>query len=380
MRRMHRRTIDRHRTPEKRNHRAAENVVAVARHHVAGIGHIDVLRMRTQGKKVLGTGFAEHVGQTTAHQQGRQREMARAILQALLAPLQVARAGPKKRVPVPVVFAVGAQAHVLRQAIEVLGPHTLRLVVADGLGHFFQRAETFGLLGHKGLDLGYALGLDARCNVHHDQGAGIDVVLTRRDQAGTAPHGRADQHRARLAQLRNDTFQVPHHHVLRIQTVGRPLGVAMAARVERNGVITGGAQQLAGAFPGMAGLATAMLQQHQRAVRLAPCVPRDAYATKAAPPVHRLGGSWKSAACCHGAVPLCVMGSPRLPAIILQTGSEVAGQCAKPCWTRAGGGLPESRPSAIVVTRGKNRALVFATFPEHAGLWPCCRRPPRCRH
>jgi hypothetical protein len=51
----------------------------------------------------------------------------------------------------------------------------------------------------------------------------------------------------------------------------------------------------------MAGLAAAMLEHHQRIVRMAPSIACDTDAAAALPAVHRLGGAWKSRACAHGA-------------------------------------------------------------------------------
>src|SRR5690606_20183284 len=145
-----------------------------------------------------------------------------ACLQALLAPFQIPLADTNTGIPVPVVFAVGAQTHVLHEAIEIFRTRTLRLIVADGLSNLFQRIETLGLLRHEGLYLVDALWLDARCDIHHDQGSGVNMAFTNGHQASAAAHGGAYQNRATLAQGFDNAFQVAHHHVLSIQSVARP--------------------------------------------------------------------------------------------------------------------------------------------------------------
>ena len=112
--------------------------------------------------------------------------------------------------------------------------------------------------------------LDARSDVDQHQRGGVDVVLADGDQAGAAAHRGADQHRPTVAQLRDDADEVLDHDVLAVGAVGRPVRVAVAAGVEGDGVVAGGAERLAGALPGVAGLATAVLQQHQRTVGVAP--------------------------------------------------------------------------------------------------------------
>jgi len=49
----------------------------------------------------------------------------------------------------------------------------------------------------------------------------------------------------------------------------------MSARIEGDGVITRGRQSLTGTLPGMTRLSTTVLQQYQRPVRVAPCIPRQ---------------------------------------------------------------------------------------------------------
>ena len=76
--------------------------------------------------------------------------------------------------------------------------------------------------------------------------------------------------------------------VLAVDAVGRPVGVAVAAGVERDGVVAGRAERLAGALPGVAGLAATVLEEDERAVRIAPRVAGERHAAGALPAVHRL--------------------------------------------------------------------------------------------
>jgi len=144
---------------------------------------------------------------------------------------------PSPSMHAAMAIAVGAQAHVLHQAIKIFGTHALWLIVADRLGDFFQRAETFGFLTHECLNLVDAFSFDARRDIDHDQCAGIHVVFANGDQAGTASHGRADEYRTPFTEGRDDTFQIPDHDILSIRSIGRPIGIAMAACIEGDGVI-----------------------------------------------------------------------------------------------------------------------------------------------
>ena len=55
-------------------------------------------------------------------------------------------------------------------------------------------------------------------------------------------------------------LEILDHDVLTVDAVRRPVGIAMAARVEGDGVIAGAAERFAGALPGVAGLSAAVLQ------------------------------------------------------------------------------------------------------------------------
>ena len=70
------------------------------------------------------------------------------------------------------------------------------LIIADRLRDLFEGTEALGLLAHECLDLVDAFGFDPRCDIDHNQRGRIDVVLADGDQAGSAAHRCADQHRA----------------------------------------------------------------------------------------------------------------------------------------------------------------------------------------
>ena len=125
--------------------------------------------------------------------------------------------------------------------------------------------------------------LDARGDVDEHQRGGVDVVLAHGDQARAAAHRRADEHGSPTAERGDDGDEVLDHDVLAVHAVGRPVGVAVAPGVEGDGVVAGRAQRLAGALPRVAGLAAAVLQQHERAVGIAPRVAGDPHAARARP-------------------------------------------------------------------------------------------------
>ena len=94
-----------------------------------------------------------------------------------------------------------------------------------------------------------------------------------------------------IAQRGDHVHEVVDHQVLAVGAVGCPVGVAVAARVERDRVVAGRAQALAGAFPRVPRLPATVQQQHERAGGVAPGVGRDAYAARAGPEEHGVGGA-----------------------------------------------------------------------------------------
>ena len=73
----------------------------------------------------------------------------------------------------------------------------------------------------------------------------------------------------------------------------------MAAGVEGDGVVAGRAQRLAGALPGVAGLAATVLEDDERAGRVAPHVPGQLHAALALPVAHRRRRRRKTLPCSH---------------------------------------------------------------------------------
>ncbi len=181
---------------------SGEHVVAVAGDHVPGAGDVDVLARRAQLEELLGALLGEDVGQPAAHQQRGQVEVARAVLEALGALLQVARPGAEARVPVPVVAAVVAEADVLRQAVERSRPGAVRLVAGDRVGHLVERLEALRTLLHERTDLGDADRVDARGDVDEHERGGVHPVLADGDEARAATHRRAHQDGPAVVELR----------------------------------------------------------------------------------------------------------------------------------------------------------------------------------
>ena len=315
MRRPNRLAADRHSAREELDHCVAEDVVAVSRHHVRRAGHVDVLAVRAQLQEILSARFTEHIGEPPAHQQSGQRQISRTGFETFPAFVEVARQGTKAGVPVPSVFAIRAETHVLGQTIEILRAFAVRLIIADGLRHLLQRTESAGLLAHECLNLVDAFDLYPGGDIDHDQRSGIDMILTDGDQTGPASHGCADEHRAPVAERGDNTLEILDHDILPVESVGSPVRIPVTARVEGDGAITRGAQYFAGSLPRMAGLSAAVLQQHQRPARVAPRITRYSDPANTVPEMHRLGGSRKPGACAHCwfALNPQAPGPPRLP-------------------------------------------------------------------
>jgi hypothetical protein len=85
--------------------------------------------------------------------------------------------------------------------------------------------------------------------------------------------------------------QVFDHDVLAVDAIRRPVGIAVAARIEGHRVVAGGAERLAGALPGVAGLATPVLQQHQWSLGIAPGIAGDHHPAGTPPAVHGFRGA-----------------------------------------------------------------------------------------
>ena len=129
--------------------------------------------------------------------------------------------------------AVLAEPDILGQTVEVSGTFTVRLVVADGIGDILQALESVGSLVHEFLDLGRSLRLEFRTDVNQNERGAVDVVLTDRDQADAATHGRTDEYRT-VTQLRHDRLQILHHDVLAVLAVRGPVGITVAPGIQRN--------------------------------------------------------------------------------------------------------------------------------------------------
>ena len=95
--------------------------------------------------------------------------MVRTRVQPLPVRLPIAPGATPGGIPVPVILAIGAEAHILGEAIEQPRAGAMRLVVGDGpplpIRHLLQGVKALGLLIHKGLDTARAFGLYLRCHV-----------------------------------------------------------------------------------------------------------------------------------------------------------------------------------------------------------------------
>jgi hypothetical protein len=72
----------------------------------------------------------------------------------------------------------------------------------------------------------------------------------------------------------------------------------------------------------MTRLPAAVLQQHQRPVRVTPCIPRYPDSADAGPEVHRLGCARKPGACAHYGLNAQAPGPPGLPQLWQDAGSS----------------------------------------------------------
>src|SRR5262249_29613466 len=87
-----------------------------------------------------------------------------------------------------------------------------------------------------------------------------------------------------------------------VDAIRRPVGIAMTARVEGDGVIAGAAERLAGALPGVACLSTAVLQQDQRTIGGTPAVACQHHAPDPRPAVHGVRRTGQTLSCAHARV------------------------------------------------------------------------------
>ena len=109
--------MHRHHPAEKLDHRVGEDVVAIACHHVRRVLDAHILSVRTLLKEALGARLTQHVGQTAPYEQGRQIELVRALVQPLPVLGRVGSMKAASRIPVPFVFAIGAEADVLGESV-----------------------------------------------------------------------------------------------------------------------------------------------------------------------------------------------------------------------------------------------------------------------
>ena len=116
---------------QKFDYRVGKYVIAVASHHVRGILYIDILRMWRLLQEALSTRFAQHIRQTTAHQQGRQGERVSCVTEALAIIIVNSLAGTALRIPVPNILSVRADPYILSQSVQVARPLAMRRLVSD---------------------------------------------------------------------------------------------------------------------------------------------------------------------------------------------------------------------------------------------------------
>ena len=218
----------------------------------------------TRSRKLPGPLLAQDVAAPAAHQEGRDPEGVGGVVEPAGVHHRgaglVLRAQPtphEGRVPVPHPASVVAPAQVLRQAGEVLGAGAVGVVGGDGVGGLLQRGEAVDVADHERRDALPALDLDPVGHVDEHQGPG-QVLLHRSvgqgDHRGQAAEGGADQHR-RVGERGGDGPDVAGEGVEGVVAVGRPVALAVAPQVDRQGPPPGVDQDLPGPRPRVAGLA-----------------------------------------------------------------------------------------------------------------------------
>jgi hypothetical protein len=139
----------------------------------------------------------------------------------------------------PVVAPVVSESNVLCQSVEASRTLAMRLVVGNRLGHLLEGFETVGILVHKIEDLVCSISFYPRSHIDENEGRRIDEVFSDGDEAGPTTHRGASEYRVRFANLVKDGDEVRHLRVLRIDTVLRPVGIAVPPGVKGNGVVAG---------------------------------------------------------------------------------------------------------------------------------------------
>src|SRR5215813_14084692 len=136
---------------EEADHGLGERVVLVARHHVAGSGDVDVAGVWHECEEGTDSVLVDDVTQTTPHQESRYAERARGGFE----PLEILRrargpvAAHEARIPVPPVAAVGPQAKVLAQPVEIARTRAMRDVRGDRIRGVVERREAVGVAAHE---------------------------------------------------------------------------------------------------------------------------------------------------------------------------------------------------------------------------------------
>ena len=100
----------------------------------------------------------------------------------------------------------------------------------------------------------------------------------------------------------SEAAEILDHDILPVDAIGRPVGIAMTARVEGDGAIAGAAERFAGALPGVAGLSTAVLQQDERTIGGPPAVAGQHHAAEPRPAVHGVWRTGQTFSCAHARV------------------------------------------------------------------------------
>ena len=168
-----------------------------------GAADVDELRVRHELEELLRAFLAQEVADPAAHEQRRQLDAERGLLQAdgidergagLVGAAELA--ADERGIPVPVPAAVLAVAQVLGEPAEVGRARAVRVVRLDRVGDVVERREAVvHVLGHEGADAHAALLLHPRRDVDEHERAGDVLVgaLADRGERRDAAERRADE-------------------------------------------------------------------------------------------------------------------------------------------------------------------------------------------
>ena len=155
---------------EKRNHRAIERIVAIARNHMHGaadIGHREVWHELPEGGH---TGIADDIALEAAHQQDRQANLLQFRCRPAHRVMKILRtSGDDPGIPVPVKPAILAPPQIAHQPVRIVRTRALRIVGGYGIDGLVQCGKPGRMGAHEGDDAADPLRLRMRDDIDEHQ-------------------------------------------------------------------------------------------------------------------------------------------------------------------------------------------------------------------